>query len=135
MGKALAIDYGQKRCGIAVTDDLKIIASGLTTVPTNELITFLKKYIKEENVTEIVVGEPKQMNNQPSESEAFIKPFLVELKKTIPNIPIIRVDERFTSKMAVQTMISSGLKKKKRQNKALIDEISATIILQTYLNQ
>lgn len=135
MGKALAIDYGQKRCGIAVTDDLQIIASGLTTVPTKEVLSFLKKYINEENVTEIIVGEPKQMNNQPSESEAFIKPFLVELKKIIPNIPIIRIDERFTSKMAVQTMISSGLKKKKRQNKALIDEISATIILQTYLNQ
>ena len=135
MGKALAIDYGQKRCGIAVTDDLQIIASGLTTVPTKEVLSFLKKYINEENVTEIIVGEPKQMNNQASESEAFIKPFLVELKKIVPNIPIIRVDERFTSKMAVQTMISSGLKKKKRQNKALIDEISATIILQTYLNQ
>jgi len=135
MGKVLAIDYGKKRCGIAVTDDMQIIASGLTTVETPKLLAFLKDYINKENVETLVVGEPKQMNNQPSESEALIKPFLVKLKNHFPKIPIKRVDERFTSKMAVQTMLESGLKKKKRQNKALIDEISATIILQTYLNQ
>ncbi len=135
MGKVLAIDYGKKRCGIAVTDDLQIIASGLTTVETSKLIPFLKDYVSQNDVELFVVGEPKQMNNQPSESEALIKPFLEKLIKTFPNTPIKRVDERFTSKMAVQSMLASGLKKKKRQNKALIDEISATIILQTYLNQ
>jgi putative Holliday junction resolvase len=135
MGKVLAIDYGKKRCGIAVTDDMQIIASGLTTVETPKLLAFLKDYTYKENVETFIVGEPKQMNNQPSESEALIKPFLVKLKNLFPNIPIKRIDERFTSKMAVQTMLDSGLKKKKRQNKALIDEISATIILQTYLNQ
>lgn len=135
MPKALAIDYGKKRCGIAVTDDLKIIASGLKTVETANIFKFLKEYIPAENVDTLIVGEPKQMNNQPSESEALIKPFVEKLNKLFPTIPIVRVDERFTSKMAVQTMISSGLSKKKRQNKALIDEISATIILQTYLNQ
>jgi len=135
MGKVLAIDYGKKRCGIAVTDDLQIIASGLTTVETSKLIHFLKDYVSQNDVELFVVGEPKQMNNQPSENEALIKPFLEKLIKTFPNTPIKRVDERFTSKMAVQSMLASGLKKKKRQNKALIDEISATIILQTYLNQ
>jgi len=135
MGKVLAIDYGKKRCGIAVTDDLQIIASGLTTVETSKLISFLKDYVSQNDVELFVVGEPKQMNNQPSESEVLIKPFLEKLIKTFPNTPIKRVDERFTSKMAVQSMLASGLKKKKRQNKALIDEISATIILQTYLNQ
>jgi putative Holliday junction resolvase len=135
MGKVLAIDYGKKRCGIAVTDDMQIIASGLTTVETPKLLAFLKDYIHKEHVETLIVGEPKQMNNQPSESEALIKPFLLKLENLFPNIPIKRVDERFTSKMAVQTMLDSGLKKKKRQNKALIDEISATIILQTYLNQ
>ena len=132
MGKVLAMDFGKKRTGIAVTDDMQIIASGLTTVNTKELIPFLKDYIKKENVELIVIGEPKQMNNQPSQSEALIAPFIEKLKKEI-DIPIKRVDERFTSKMAMQTMIDSGLPKKKRQNKALLDEISATIILQTYL--
>jgi len=133
MARVLAIDYGKKRSGIAVTDHLQIIASGLTTVPTNELFSFLKKYTNEENVELFLVGEPKQMNNSVSESEALILPFVEELKKIFPNIPIKRIDERFTSKMAFQTMIDSGLKKKQRQNKALVDEISATIILQSYL--
>ncbi|WP_040279857.1 Holliday junction resolvase RuvX [Psychroserpens damuponensis] len=133
MARVLALDYGTKRTGIAVTDELQIIASGLTTVNTKELIVFLKQYISEENVELFVVGEPKQMNNEASESEASIAKFLISLEKAIPQIPIKRVDERFTSKMAFQTMIDSGLKKKQRQNKALIDEISATIILQTYL--
>ena len=133
MGRILAIDYGLKRTGIAVTDELQIIASGLTTVLTKELLSFLKDYIANENIDMFLVGEPKQMDNTPSESEALISPFLEQLDKTFPNIPIKRVDERFTSKMAFQTMIDSGLKKKQRKNKTLIDEISATIILQSYL--
>ncbi len=134
MGKVLALDFGKKRTGIAVTDDLQIIASGLTTVATKELIPFLKNYTKSNDVELFVIGEPKQMNNQPSESEVLILPFIEKLKRNF-NIPIKRIDERFTSKMAMQTMIDSGLSKKKRQNKALLDEISATIILQTYLEQ
>lgn len=133
MARILAIDYGKKRTGIAVTDSLQIIASGLTTVDTPNLLVFLKDYIKKESVELILVGKPVQMNNKPSESEVLIKPFLVQLKKELGNIPLKRVDERFTSKMAFQTMIDSGLKKKQRQNKALVDEISATIILQSYL--
>jgi len=133
MARVLAIDYGKKRSGIAVTDHLQIIASGLTTVITKELFSFLKEYTNQENVELFLVGEPKQMNNSASESEALIVPFIEELKKMFPNIPIKRKDERFTSKMAFQTMIDSGLKKKQRQNKALVDEISATIILQSYL--
>ncbi|MDE1206812.1 Holliday junction resolvase RuvX [Tenacibaculum sp. ZH5_bin.1] len=133
MGRILAIDFGKKRTGIAVTDELQIIASGLTTVDTSELITFLKEYTQKENVELFLVGKPKQMDNSDSESEVLITPFLQKLEKAIPSIPIKRVDERFTSKMAFQTMIDSGLKKKQRQNKALVDEISATIILQSYL--
>lgn len=134
MARILAFDYGTKRTGIAVTDELQIIASGLTTVNTKEIFSFLTQYLKDENVELFVVGEPKQMNNQHSESEQFIKIFIEKLKTTFPKIPIARVDERFTSKMAFQSMIDSGLKKKQRQNKALIDEISATIILQSYLS-
>ncbi len=133
MARILSIDYGKKRTGIAITDELQLIASGLTTISTNELFEFLKKYIKNEQVELFLVGEPKQMDNSVSESEVLIIPFIEKLKKLFPTIPIERVDERFTSKMAFQTMIDSGLKKKQRQNKALIDEISATIILQTYL--
>ena len=133
MGRILAIDFGEKRTGIAVTDQMQIIASGLTTVYTNELINFLKNYILKEKVELFLVGKPKQMNNSDSESEALIIPFLKNLSKEIPQIPFKRVDERFTSKMAFQTMIDSGLKKNQRKNKALVDEISATIILQSYL--
>ena len=133
MSQILAIDYGKKRTGIAVTDDLQIIASGLTTVNTEDIFSFLDNYIQNEKVELFLIGEPKQMNNKPSESEALIIPFIEKLKNKFKQIPIKRVDERFTSKMAMQTMIDSGLNKKKRQNKALIDEISATIILQTYL--
>ncbi|ALU74637.1 Holliday junction resolvase RuvX [Tenacibaculum finnmarkense genomovar finnmarkense] len=133
MGRVLAIDFGKKRTGIAVTDELQIIASGLTTINTKELISFLKDYIKKENVELFIIGKPKQMDNSDSQSEALILPFLEKLAKSIPNIPIKREDERFTSKMAFQTMIDSGLNKKQRQNKALVDEISATIILQSYL--
>ncbi|OAD44737.1 Holliday junction resolvase RuvX [Polaribacter atrinae] len=133
MGKILAIDFGKKRTGIAVTDELQIIASGLTTVNTEDLISFLKKYISENEVELFIVGKPKQMNNTDSESEALILPLLKKLEKQIPQIPLLRIDERFTSKMAFQTMIDGGLNKKQRRNKALIDEISATIILQSYL--
>lgn len=133
MGRILAIDFGKKRTGIAITDELKIIASGLTTVATGELLDFLKDYLSKEKVTLFLVGKPKQMNNLDSESEVLIKPFLKKLTTAFPHIPIERVDERFTSKMAFQTMIDGGLKKKQRRDKGLIDEISATIILQSYL--
>jgi putative Holliday junction resolvase len=134
MARVLAIDFGEKRSGIAITDEMQIIASGLKTVDTIELISFLKSYILKEKVELFIVGKPKQMNNLASESEIFIIPFLKKLAKEIPKIPIERVDERFTSKMAFQTMIDSGLNKNQRKNKALIDEISATIILQSYLS-
>lgn len=133
MSRLLAIDFGKVRTGIAVTDELQIIASGLTTVATTELIPFLKEYTQKEKVELFLVGLPKQMNNTASESEMIIKPFLEKLSKSFPKIPIKRVDERFTSKIAFQSMIDGGLKKKQRQSKGLIDEISATIILQSYL--
>ena len=133
MKRILALDYGTKRTGIAVTDELQLIASGLTTVLTKDIFTFLKEYMSKEQVELFVIGEPKQLNNLESESEVFIKPFIVKLKKLFPEIPIVRIDERFTSKMAFQTLIDSGLSKKQRQNKALIDEVSATLILQNYL--
>jgi putative Holliday junction resolvase len=135
MGRIVALDYGKVRTGIAVTDELQLIASGLTTVPTQELLPFLIKYVENEIVDTFVVGQPWQMNNTPSESEVFIQGFIRKLEKALPNIPIKRQDERFTSKMAVQSMVASGMKKKKRQNKGMIDEISATIILQAFLNR
>ena len=135
MGRIVAIDYGKVRTGIAVTDELQLIASGLTTVSTKELIPFLRIYAKDENVDKWVVGAPRQMDNSPSEAELLIKGFLKTLKSTFPDIAIEREDERFTSKMAVQSMVAGGLSKKKRRNKALIDEISATLILQSYLNR
>lgn len=133
MSRVLAIDYGKKRTGIAVSDPLQLIANGLTTVPTGVLFDFLMDYLKKESVERIVVGLPKQMNNQPSENMNNIVPFVNRLKKALPDIPIEYVDERFTSVLAHQAMIDGGLKKKARQNKALVDEISATIILQSYL--
>lgn len=135
MGRVLALDYGTKRTGIAITDEMQLIASGLTTVATEELIPFLKNYCQTENVECAIVGEPKQRDGMPSEVEGEIRKFLGLLALSLPNLPIYRVDERFSSKMAFQTMIDSGLKKKQRQNKALIDEISATILLQDYLNR
>lgn len=129
----MALDYGSKRTGIAVTDDLQLIASGLTTISTPELMNFLKKYMTEENVELLLLGEPIQKDGTPSEIETQIQKFIIKLKKEFPDLPIERVDERYTSKMAFQTMIDSGLKKKQRRNKALLDEISATIILQEYL--
>lgn len=133
MARILAIDYGTKRTGIAVTDELQIIASGLTTVATSDLLEFITDYMLKEQVDTIVVGEPKRLHNQASDVEVEIKKFIKTLQQKFPNLNLQRVDERFTSKMAFQTMIDSGLSKKKRRDKALVDEISATIILQSYL--
>jgi putative Holliday junction resolvase len=133
MARILAIDFGKVRTGLAVTDELQIIASGLTTVVTKNIIAYLQDYCKKEQVELFLVGEPKQMDNTASESESLILPFIGRLKHAFPDMPVKRVDERFTSKMAFQTMIDSGLKKNQRKNKALLDEISATIILQSYL--
>ncbi len=135
LARILAIDYGTKRTGIAVTDELQIIASGLTTVPTSELFSFLKEYFQREKVMKIVVGEPKRLNNEPSEVASAIEIFVKKFQKLYPEIEVVRIDERFTSKLAFQSMIDSGVRKKQRQNKALIDEIAATILLQDYLNQ
>jgi putative Holliday junction resolvase len=135
MARIISIDYGSKRVGIAVTDPMQIIATGLTTVHSKDVIEFLKNYISKEEVECIVVGEPKRLNNEPSDSARFIDPFVLHLKRSFPGIKVERMDERFTSKMAFQTMIDSGLKKKARQNKELVDEISATIILQSYMNR
>jgi len=133
LGRIIAIDVGKKRTGIAVTDSLKLIANGLTTVPTNLLIEFITNYITKEDVELFVVGMPTQMNNQPSEAVKWVQPVVNRLKKVFSNIPLELVDERFTSKLAHQTMIDGGLKKMDRQNKSLVDTISATIILQSYL--
>lgn len=135
MGRILAIDYGRKRVGIAVTDPLQMIANSLTTVETRNILDFIADYLSKEVVDCIVVGYPKQMNNQASDSVRYINPFLGRLRKLYPEMEIKLVDERFTSKIAFQTMIDAGLGKKARQNKALVDTISATIILQSYLEQ
>ena len=135
MPRILAIDYGIKRTGIAVTDEMQIIASGLTTVPSETTIAFLKEYFSKEKVIEVLIGEPKQMNGLPSESTPIIEKFVSDFKTQFPSMKVIRVDERFTSKMAFQTMIDSGLSKKQRQNKGLVDEIAATILLQDYLTR
>jgi putative Holliday junction resolvase len=133
MGRILALDYGSKRTGIAITDELQLIASGLTTVATSELMDFLKKYIASEKVELVLVGEPKQKDGTHSNIEEEIQKFLKKFSEVFPDLEVKRVDERYTSKMAFQAMIDSGLKKKQRQNKALVDEISATIILQEFL--
>ncbi|TPV32996.1 Holliday junction resolvase RuvX [Paucihalobacter ruber] len=134
MKRIIAFDFGQKRTGIAVTDPLQIIASGLTTINSENLIIFLKDYLKTEPVERFVIGEPKSLINQETHSSNLVKHYTGLLKQHFPDIPITMVDERFTSKMAFQSMIDSGLSKKQRQNKALVDEISATIILQSYLS-
>ena len=133
LGRVLAIDYGRKKCGIAVTDPLQIIANGLTTIPTHTLFDFLVDYIKKEEVDEIVIGYPTQTTGEESESMKYIRPFMNRFKKRFPDLPLKWVDERFTSKMAFQTMIDAGLKKMARRDKMLVDKISATIILQTYM--
>jgi len=133
MARILAIDYGTKRTGIAITDELQLIASGLTTVDTKVIFDFLRNYFASENVELVLVGEPTQKDGSPSDVEEKIQKFLKKFGNIFPKMPVKRVDERYTSKMAFQTMIDSGLKKKQRRNKALLDEISATIILQEYL--
>ena len=133
MGRILALDYGTKRVGIAVTDPLHIIATALDTIHPNEVIKFISNYSQKEPVELIVVGLPTQMNGQPSESEMHIKPFLKKLMEQLPNIPVVRYDERYTTKMAISTMIEGGYKKKQRQDKKHLDSMSATLILQSYL--
>lgn len=135
MGRILAIDYGKKRVGLAVTDPMQMIANGLDTIHPNELMKYLDKYCSSENVETIVVGYPKQMNNTDSEAVEYIRPFLKKLRKQFPDIPVELEDERFTSKMALDTMIQGGMKKKQRQDKSNVDRISATIILQSFLER
>lgn len=133
MGRLLAIDYGTKRTGIAVSDNLQIIANGLTTVPTHTLLVFLEKYMQTETVDCVILGLPKKMNNEESENMKYIKVFHKKLQEKFPDLSIEFYDERFTSRMAHKAMLDGGLKKTDRQNKALVDEISATIILQDYM--
>ncbi|MFV0470766.1 MAG: Holliday junction resolvase RuvX [Paludibacteraceae bacterium] len=133
MGRILAFDFGRKRTGLAVTDVLRISANGLETLPTYEVLPFVEKYIAKETVDLFIIGKPLKMNGEDSESARYLKPFADRLQKKFPHIELIYVDERFTSVLAHRTMIEGGLKKKDRQNKALVDKISATIILQTYL--
>jgi putative holliday junction resolvase len=135
MGRIVAIDYGQKRTGLAVTDELKIIATGLTTVRTMDVFEFLKDYTRKNEVECFVVGEPKQMNNTASESSVYIEPFVKNLRASFPGIPVERMDERFTSLIATRTIREAGLKKKDRQDKSLVDTVSATIILQSYMER
>lgn len=133
MARILGIDYGRKRTGIAVTDPLQIVANGLTTVPTHTLLDFIKKYIEQEQVEAIVIGKPTQLNGEPSESMRYIDPFIKRLQNELPQMPIILFDERFTSTLAHQAMIDGGMKKKDRQDKARVDAIAASIILNDYL--
>ena len=133
MARILGIDYGRKRTGIAVTDPLQIVANGLTTVPTQTLLDFIKKYIEQEPVEAIVIGKPTQLNGEPSESMRYIDPFIKRLQNELPQIPVILFDERFTSTLAHQAMIDGGMKKKDRQDKARVDAIAASIILNDYL--
>ena len=134
MGRILAVDYGKKRTGLAVTDELQIVPGGLTTVDTTALIDYILNYVKKENVERIVVGLPKKLNNEYSENMVRIEPFVNRLQKLLPQMPIEYYDERFTSQLAQQAILDAGLKKKTRQNKGLIDEVSAVIILQSYLD-
>ena len=133
MGRIVALDYGKKRTGIAVSDPLRLIAGGLTTLPSNEIISFLKQFVAENSVDIFVLGDPRQMNYEPSENRERVLKFKKDLQRTFPDINIQMVDERFTSLLAHQAMIAGGLKKKDRQNKALVDELSATILLQSFL--
>jgi len=134
MGRIMAIDYGQKRVGLAITDELKIIATALDTVPVKDIFVYLEEYFEKEEVECVVIGDPRQMNNEASESVKYIDPFVKKFRKVFSGTKVERFDERFTSKMAQQTMIDAGLKKKARQNKSTVDKISAVIILQSYLS-
>jgi putative Holliday junction resolvase len=133
MGRILALDCGQKRIGLAVTDSLKITANGLATVMVHEIFDYIEKYLQKEELDTIVIGLPKQMNGDESESMKYIRPIALGLERKFPNIELVYVDERYTSILAHRTMLEAGLKKKDRQNKELVDKISATIILQSYL--
>ena len=133
MGRVLAIDYGKKRTGLAVTDPLRIIATALETVPSTELLVYLKAYAQKETVDEFVIGMPKTLKNEDSEMAPLVRKFIEELKVIFPGKPVHEVDERFTSRMAQRTMIDGGMKKKDRQEKGNVDKISATIILQSFL--
>lgn len=134
MARILSVDYGKKRTGLAVTDPLQLIAGGLTTIATTELFDYLVDYIKKEEVERVIIGEPKQPNGQPSENLGRVMQFVNRWRKAVPQVPIELYDERFTSVLAHRAMLDGGLKKKARQNKALVDEISATIILQDYMS-
>jgi putative Holliday junction resolvase len=133
MGRILAIDYGQKRVGLAVTDPMQLIANSLDTVAAHDILSYISAYVAREQVDKFVVGLPKQMNGTNSESMQYIEPFVKKMREMFPAIELIYVDERFTSVLAHKTMLDGGLKKKDRQNKGLVDRISATIILQSYL--
>ena len=135
MSRILAIDYGGKRCGIAVTDPLQLIASGLATVQTNELLLYLQQYFEKEAVEKVVIGDPKNLRDEDTNATPLVHAFIKTFENKFPNTPIIRVDERYTSKIATRAMLEMGLKKKERRNKSLVDEISATIILQEYLTK
>jgi putative Holliday junction resolvase len=135
MPRILSIDYGGKRTGLAVTDPLKIIATGLCTIETPKLMAFLKNYIAKEQVELIIIGMPVNWDDSATHATPLVQKFIKELKKSFPNIPVTEVDERYTSKLASQAMLEMGLKKKQRQNKAMVDEIAATIMLQEYLNK
>jgi len=134
LGRILALDYGKKRVGLAVTDPLQITANGLDTVDTRDIKEFLTSYLEKEDIDCVVVGEPKQMSNQPSESVRFIDPFIKWFSKTFPGMRLERMDERFTSKMAERAIIDGGVKKMKRRNKELVDKVSAILILRSYLD-
>lgn len=135
MARLLAIDYGRKRCGLAVTDILQITPGGLATVRTHELIDYLKNYIAKEPVERFIIGLPMNLNGKESESMTYLRPFLKQLEKAIPNIPVTMVDERFTSTLAQRTIIEAGIgKQRRREDKGLVDEVSAVIILQTYMS-
>ena len=135
MGRILAIDYGTKRTGIAVTDPLQLIANALTTVRSCDLMQFLTDYFAKEQVDHVVIGMPKNLNNQPSENAQYVKIFETQFKKAFPTMPISEMDERFTSTIAHQAMLAGGMKKKDRQNKEVVDSISATIILQSFMER
>ncbi|MDQ6815032.1 MAG: Holliday junction resolvase RuvX [Bacteroidota bacterium] len=134
MPRILSIDYGSKRTGLAVTDPLQIIAAGLAGIHTKDLENFLGEYFKKEHVEKVIIGHPTNWNDSDTHATPLVHAFINRFKKVFPNMPIIKVDERFTSKLAVQSMIESGMKKKNRQNKQLVDEIAATIMLQQYLD-
>ncbi|MGD9976557.1 MAG: Holliday junction resolvase RuvX [Bacteroidales bacterium] len=133
MGRILALDIGQKRTGVAVTDPLKIVANGLSTIPSHTIVDYISTYLSRESVELLVVGYPVQLNNTPSDAVKYINPILRKIKKAFPQLPVRLVDERFTSKLAMQAMIDGGMKKKDRRDKGRVDTISATIILQSYM--